>query len=106
MIGALFLRQARKGAEDAGLAQIADVGRVNVLVRRERHDVAVLPAVDEIGQHPDAQQIGRGEEKLGVGMRQACARRHLLADGSKIAIADPAEVERDLGCHGISARSA
>ena len=83
VVRALLLRQASEGAEDAGLPEVADVGRIDVLIRRESHDVAVLAAVGVVGEHPDAEQIGRGEQKLGVRVRQAGSRDHLLADGSE-----------------------
>src|SRR5438132_322122 len=41
VICSLFLRQPRKGAEDAGFSQIANVGRIYVLIGSERDDVPV-----------------------------------------------------------------
>ena len=62
-VRALFLRQPRVPAEDARLPQDADVRRVDVLVRGERDDVAVLRAVHGVGQRADAEEVGRVEER-------------------------------------------
>ncbi len=53
-VRAVFLRQPRIPAEDAGLPQDADVRRVDVLIRREGDDVAVLRAVHRVRQRADA----------------------------------------------------
>ena len=107
VICAFFLRQPRKGAEDAGLTQVADVGRIDVLVGRERHDVAVLAAIGVVGKHPHSEEVGRCEEKLRVGVREALVRSHLFSHGSERAIGDLREVERDLrrAGHRLSASS-
>ena len=62
VISAFFLRQPRKGTEYASLPQITDVGRIDVLIGGEGHDIAVPTAVGVIGKHADPQQIGRREE--------------------------------------------
>jgi hypothetical protein len=49
-IGTVLLLQARKGAEDAGLPEHADVGRVKVLIGREKHPVTVPPLVGPVSQ--------------------------------------------------------
>jgi hypothetical protein len=94
VICAFLLRQSGEGAENAGLTQIADVGRINVLIGRECHDVAVLAAIGVVGKHPDSEKIGRCEEQLGVGVREALVRTHLLSQGSERSIGDLREVER------------
>ena len=57
-VGPVFLRHAREGAEDAGLPQDADVGRIEVLIGGEEDPVAVLPAVGQVGQPPYAEEVG------------------------------------------------
>src|SRR5207247_7470995 len=71
VICSLFLRQSRNGAEHAGFSQIANVGRIYVLVGSERDDVAVLAAIRVVGKQPEPKKIRSREEKLGVGVREA-----------------------------------
>ena len=81
-VRAIFLRQSCIPAEDAGLPQDADVRRVDVLIRREGHDAAVLRAVHCVRQRAHAQEVGRLIERQAVRIIQPLAGRELLGNGS------------------------
>ena len=83
-VGAVLLRHAREGAKDAGVAQDADVGRIDVLIRCEVDAVAVLPSVGEIGEAADAQQVGRCKKREAILARQSLAAFDLVADRSEV----------------------
>src|ERR1051326_967138 len=82
-VGAVFLRHARERAEDAGVAQDADVGRIDVLVRREVDAIAVPAAVREIGEPADRQQVVRCEKREAILARQPLSPLDLLRDESQ-----------------------
>ena len=79
MIRAFFLRQSREGAEHARLPQVADVGRIDVLIGGESDYVTVLAAVGVIGEHADGEQVRRCKEQHGVGLCQASLTGDFLA---------------------------
>src|SRR5579859_4801740 len=83
-VGAVFLRHPREGAEDAGVAQNADVGRIDVLVRREVDAVAVPPPVGEIGEAADRQQVRRCKKREAILARQSLAAFDLVGDRSEV----------------------
>ncbi len=106
-IGALFLGQAGVGAEDARLAQDADVRRVDVLVGGKVHAIAVSRAVGRVGEHAEAVQVGRGEERGGVGGVEPLTALHALGDRAECRIAQSCPVDPfDGGWHAITSRSA
>src|ERR1051325_5205467 len=82
-VGAVFLRHARERAEDAGVAQDADVGRIDVLVRREVDAIPVPGAVREIGEPADRQQVVRCEKREAILARQPLSPLDLLRDESQ-----------------------
>src|SRR4029077_787044 len=82
-VRAFLLRHARKGAEDARVAQHAHVRGVDVLIRGEAHAVAVAPAVHLIGEPPNGEQIVRVEQRERVVARQPLAALDLLRDGTE-----------------------
>jgi hypothetical protein len=88
----LLLGQARVRAEHAGLAQRADVGRVDVLVGGEGDAVAVHRAVAGVGQGAEAVQVRRPEQGDALVGRQALAALNLVGDGQEGRIGDPAPV--------------
>jgi len=71
-------------AEDAGVPQNADVGRIDVLIRREVDAVAVPPPVGEIGEAADRQQVGRCKKREAILARQSLAAFDLVADRSEV----------------------
>ena len=101
-IRALFLRQARVAAEDAGLPQHAHVGRIDVLVRRERHHVAMLRPIHRVRQVSHAENIGCPEQRDGIGGTEALAAPHLLTNRVKRTIAQTVEMN---GRHGRHAKA-
>ena len=61
-VGALFPRHPRERAEHARVAQDADVGRVDVLVRGEVDAVAVAAPVGQVAEAADGEEIAGVEE--------------------------------------------
>src|SRR5207237_4604660 len=104
VISTLFLGETREGAEHAGFAQIADVGRIDVLVGGESHDVAMLATIGVVGEHAKPEQIRRRKKQLRIAMRQSSVGRDLFAHSPQVAIFDSPEVQRELGAHGLSSR--
>ena len=84
-VRAVFFRQPRVRAEDAGLPQDADVRRIDVLVRGERDAVAVLRAIDRVGHVAEADQVGAGEQRDAVFRRQPLAALDLVGDRAESA---------------------
>jgi hypothetical protein len=66
-VRAVLARRARERAERARRAQDADVGRVQVLVRADEDAVAVLLAIDPVGERADAEQVVRLEQREPIG---------------------------------------
>src|ERR1700716_1945395 len=79
-VGAVFFRHTRERAEHAGVAQDADVGWIDVLIRREVDAVAVLPLVGDIGEPTDREQVRRSKKREAVLARQPLAPFDLLGD--------------------------
>ncbi len=100
-IRALFLGQARIAAEHAGGAQRADVRRVDVLVRREGDDVAVLGAVHRVGERADAGEVARFEHRDAVGLREPLALPHLFRDPAHHRIGDALDRDRQRTRHSL-----
>src|SRR5439155_17030833 len=71
------------GTEDAGVAQDADVGRIDVLIRREIHSIAITAPVGEIGELTDRQQVGRCKKREAILARQPFATLHFCGDGNE-----------------------
>ena len=80
MVRPLFLREPSERAEDARLPEHADVRGVDVLIRGERHAVAVRAPVGRIGHQPDAEQVRTAKEGDAVGVPQSLACFHLVGD--------------------------
>ena len=70
---AVFLGHPRERAEHAGVAQDADVGGIDVLVRGEVHAVAVAPGVGEVREVAEGEQIVRCEKREAILARQPFA---------------------------------
>src|SRR6266566_5420895 len=83
-VRAVLFRHAREGAEHAGVAQDADVGRIDVLIGREVDAVAVLPAIGEIGEAADRQQVARCKKREAILARESLAAFDLLGDRSEV----------------------
>src|SRR3989449_8401945 len=71
-VGTIFPRHARERAEHAGVAQHANVRRVEMLVRGEEHAVAVAAAVREVAEPAD------GEERSEEHTSELQSRLHLV----------------------------
>src|SRR2546425_5048793 len=80
-VGTIFPRHARERAEHAGVAQHANVRRVEMLVRREEHAVAVAAAVREVAEPADGEEVVGLEQGQPVVARQPLAALDLLGDG-------------------------
>src|SRR5213078_1160423 len=61
--------------------QHAHVGRIDVLIGRERHAVAVLATVRLVRQAADGEEVVRGEQSQRVVAGQALGALDLLGDG-------------------------
>src|SRR3981081_2504204 len=83
-VGAVFFRHTRERAEHAGVAQDADVGRIDVLIRREVDAVAVLAQVGEIGKATDREQVWRSKKREAILARQPFAPFDLVGDRSEV----------------------
>src|SRR5216117_940900 len=83
-VGAGFLGHAGKGAEDAGVAQDADIGRIDVLVGGEVDALAVLARVREGRESPDCQQVVRCEKREAILARQPFATFDLVGNRSEV----------------------
>src|SRR5467141_1658596 len=82
-VGAILFGHARERAEDAGGAQDADVGGVDVLIGREVDALAVLPPVSEIGEATDREQVRRSKKRETILAREPLAAFDLLCDRSE-----------------------
>ena len=82
-IRAVFLGQTRVATEDTGLPQHAHVRGIDVLVRGERHAVAVLRAIHCVSERSNTEQIGRVEQGQGVRIIQPLASTELFGDRAK-----------------------
>jgi hypothetical protein len=103
----LFLGQTRVRAEDAGLPQNADVGRVDVLIGREGDAVTVSRAVHCVGHVADSDDVAAFEECDAVFHREPLAMLDLVGERGKSRIADQRTVEWYGGRrHGVTPRIA
>src|SRR3989442_4489648 len=83
-VGAVFLRHAREGTEDAGVAQDADIGRIDVLIRREVNALAVPTSIGKVGQPTDGQQVVRCKKREAILARQPFATFNFRGDGNQL----------------------
>ena len=60
---------------------------IDVLVGGEEDPVAVAAAVGEVGEDPEAEQVGGGVERQPSAAVEALTRRHLLGDGTQQRVA-------------------
>src|SRR5581483_8590698 len=103
-----LFRQPRVSAEGARGAEYADVGGIDVLVCRERYDVAVLRAVDGVCKVPERGDVASPEESERVVGREALTRRKAVRDAVERGIADTGPFEgwtlirrRSCRCAGV-----
>src|SRR6267378_3135162 len=82
-VGAGFLGHAGKGAEDAGVAQDADVGRIDVLVGGEVDALAVLADVGQVRHLSQRQQVVRCKKREAILAREPLASVDLLRNRSE-----------------------
>src|SRR6185437_874532 len=99
MIRPIFLWQARERAEYAGRAQIADVGRIYVLVRGEGYAIAVLRAVHLIGERSQPYDVWALEQRKAVSGFESRARGKLVACDAQCGIGDERQVHRHSRVH-------
>src|SRR6266850_3200838 len=83
-VGAVFFRHAREGAEDAGVPQNADVGRIDVLVCGEVHSVAIASSVGEVREVAEGEQVVRCKKREAILARQSLAAFDLFGDRSEV----------------------
>ena len=89
-------------AEHAGVAENADVGRIDVLVGGEEDPVAVAAPVGRIGEEAESEQVGGPVERHTLGGVQALPCLHLCGDRVEGRVAKAGQV--DLTGHRISLR--
>ena len=80
-VGALFFRQPRVRAEDTRLAKRADIRRIDVMVRGERHAMTVLSAIDGVGHVADTEEVRGLEQGDAVRLREALPPLDLVREG-------------------------
>src|SRR5574341_200818 len=83
-VGAVFLRHARERAEHAGIAQDADVGRIDVLVRRKVDTAAVTPLIGEVREPADGEEVGRSKKREAILAREPFAVFDLVRNRSQV----------------------
>src|SRR6266566_2223748 len=65
-VGAVFLRHPGERTEHAGVAQNADIRRIDVLVCGKVHAVAVAPSVCEVREVAEGEQVVRGKQREAI----------------------------------------
>ena len=83
-VGPVFFGHPRERAEHAGVAQDADIGRIDVLVGGEVDALAVLARVGEGRESPDCQQVVRCEKREAILARQPFAPFDLVGNRSEV----------------------
>src|SRR4051812_34312292 len=82
-IRAVFFGHARKRTEDAGVAQDADVGRIDVLVGGKVHSMAIAPSVCEVREVAEGEQIARCKKRETILARESLAAFDLIRNGDE-----------------------
>src|SRR5437660_4535945 len=65
-VGAVFFRHPGERTEHAGVAQNADVRRIDVLVGGEVDAVAIAPSVCEVREVAEGEQVVRGKQREAI----------------------------------------
>src|SRR6266550_3032654 len=65
-VGAVFFRHPGERTEHAGVAQNADIRRIDVLVGGKVHAVAIAPRVGEVREVAEGEQVVRGKQREAV----------------------------------------
>src|SRR6266699_2246241 len=89
-VGAIFFRHTRERAENTGVAQDADVRRIDVLIGREIDAVAVLATVREVCQATDGQQVGGCKKREAILAREPLAAFHFRGNRDELRIGSSA----------------
>ena len=82
-VRAVFFRHAGKRTKHAGVAQNADVGRIDVLIGGEVDALAVVPPIGEIGKTADREQVGRSKKRETILARETFAAFDLCSNGNE-----------------------
>ena len=104
-IRAVFLRHAGKRTKHAGVAQNADVGRIDVLVGGEVNALAVVPPIGEIGKTADREQVGRSKKRETILACQTLRSLDLFRDWAEFRISNVHVVSLRIADFGLRARS-
>src|SRR5207245_2995623 len=83
-VRAVFFRHPREGAEHAGVAQDADIRRIDVLIGGEVDALAVLAHVRKVREATDGQEVVRCKKREAILARQPLAAFDLVGDRSEI----------------------
>ncbi len=82
-VGAVFFRHPGERTEHAGVAQNADVRRIDVLIGGEGDAVAVPAPVGEVRETPERQQVVRCKKREAILARQSLALFYFRRDGDE-----------------------